>query len=105
NILLIARPAHLLSPVPNHGSSPMTAPPTASFATVFWRGEPAQIEYQWVGSDKDDAPLMVFLHEGLGSLSMWKDFPARLCEAGEFRGLVFSRPGYGRSTPRLPNVA
>ena len=47
-----------------------------------------------------DAPLLVFLHEGLGSISMWKDFPERLCEAGGFRGLVFSRPGYGRSTPR-----
>jgi pimeloyl-ACP methyl ester carboxylesterase len=40
----------------------------------------------------------VFLHEGLGSLSMWRDFPARLCEACEARGLVFSRPGYGRSS-------
>jgi len=51
-----------------------------------------------------DAPLMVFLHEGLGSVSMWRDFPARLCAAGGLRGLVFSRPGYGRSTPRPPDV-
>jgi hypothetical protein len=43
---------------------------------------------------------IVFLHEGLGSVAMWKDFPRELCEAGGFRGLVFSRPGYGRSTPR-----
>ncbi len=43
---------------------------------------------------------MVFLHEGLGSVSMWRDFPRKLCEAGDFRGLVFSRYGYGRSTPR-----
>jgi pimeloyl-ACP methyl ester carboxylesterase len=33
---------------------------------------------------------------------MWRDFPRRLCDAGGFRGLVFSREGYGRSTPRRP---
>ncbi len=43
---------------------------------------------------------MVFLHEGLGSLSAWKEFPGRLCTALKCRGLVYSRPGYGRSTPR-----
>jgi pimeloyl-ACP methyl ester carboxylesterase len=43
---------------------------------------------------------MVFLHEGLGSVSMWRDFPEQLCEAAGLRGLVYSRPGYGRSTPR-----
>ena len=43
---------------------------------------------------------MVFLHEGLGSLAMWKDFPQTLCNALGCRGLVYSRPGYGQSTPR-----
>ena len=43
---------------------------------------------------------MVFLHEGLGSLAMWKDFPQRLCDALGCHGLVYSRPGYGRSTAR-----
>src|SRR5262245_11296003 len=47
-----------------------------------------------------DAPLVVFLHEGLGSLSAWRDFPDRLCAAGSLRGLVYSRAGYGKSTPR-----
>ncbi len=46
---------------------------------------------------------MVFLHEGLGSLSMWRDFPQQLCDALEWRGLVYSRPGYGASTPRAEN--
>jgi pimeloyl-ACP methyl ester carboxylesterase len=46
---------------------------------------------------------MVFLHEGLGSVSMWRDFPTRLCDALGWRGLVYSRPGYGRSTPRAPD--
>ncbi len=31
---------------------------------------------------------------------MWKDFPQQLCEAANCRGLVYSRPGYGKSTPR-----
>ncbi len=49
-------------------------------------------------------PLVVFLHEGLGSISMWRDFPERLCDAGGYRGLVYSRPGYGASTPRPHDV-
>jgi pimeloyl-ACP methyl ester carboxylesterase len=48
-------------------------------------------------------PLMVFLHEGLGSVSMWRDFPDQLCNALGLRGLVYSRPGYGNSTPRPPD--
>lgn len=58
------------------------------------------IEYRWVGGPRPDGPLMVFLHEGLGSVSTWRDYPERLCEAGAYRGLVYSRYGYGRSTPR-----
>jgi pimeloyl-ACP methyl ester carboxylesterase len=64
-----------------------------------------RIEYQWVGSGDRRAPLVVFLHEGLGSVAMWRDFPARLCEALGATGLVYSRPGYGRSTPRAPGEA
>jgi pimeloyl-ACP methyl ester carboxylesterase len=48
------------------------------------------------------APLLVFLHEGLGSLAMWRDFPQRLCDAAGVHGLVYSRPGYGGSTARAP---
>jgi pimeloyl-ACP methyl ester carboxylesterase len=33
---------------------------------------------------------------------MWSDFPRQLCEAGGYRGFVYSRPGYGQSAPRLP---
>jgi pimeloyl-ACP methyl ester carboxylesterase len=69
-----------------------------AFVDVDWAGRPVRIEHQFVGPP--DAPLLIFLHEGLGSLAMWKDFPARLCAAAGCRGLVFSRPGYGRSTPR-----
>lgn len=76
------------------------------FASIRWRERPIQVEYDWVGAGSastasdEAAPLLVFLHEGLGSLSMWRGFPQQLCEALGARGLVYSRPGYGRSTPR-----
>ena len=72
------------------------------FAAVTQRGRRVRLEYRWIGADDRAAPLLVFLHEGLGSASMWKDYPARLCDAGRLRGLVYSRTGYGRSTPRAP---
>ena len=67
---------------------------------VLADGGSYDIEYEFVGSNDRAKPLMIFLHEGLGSVSMWRDFPARLCDAFGCRGLVYSRPGYGQSTPR-----
>ena len=75
-------------------------PNASSLIDVPWRERRVQIEHQWLGEAGPKAPLLDFLHEGLGSLSLWKDFPERLCRAAGVRGLVFSRPGYGRSTPR-----
>ena len=77
----------------------------ASFVDIPFRGRDISIEYAWINphgphAGPARAPLVVFLHEGLGSLAMWKDYPQRLCDAGGYRGLVFSRAGYGRSTPR-----
>lgn len=46
------------------------------------------------------APAIVFLHEGLGSISMWRDFPQRVADATGCEAIVYSRYGYGRSTPR-----
>ena len=63
-------------------------------------GRSLDIETAWVGARQSAAAPLVFLHEGLGSVAMWKDFPARLCERLGRRGLVYSRFGYGRSTPR-----
>ena len=73
------------------------------FTDIIWRGRTVRIEHQWIFPERAAAPLMIFLHEGLGSVSMWKDWPSRLCSALGCRGLVYSRPGYGRSTPRLPD--
>jgi pimeloyl-ACP methyl ester carboxylesterase len=77
----------------------------ATHVDVDWRGRAVQIEYRWIGARRSAAPLIVFLHEGLGSLSLWKDFPQQLCDAAGCRGLVYSRPGYGRSTPRAAQEA
>jgi len=73
---------------------------SAAFIDIDWAGRPVRIEYQWIARARADAALIVFLHEGLGSLAMWRNFPRRLCDAAGCRGLVYSRPGYGRSTPR-----
>jgi pimeloyl-ACP methyl ester carboxylesterase len=71
------------------------------YVDIDWCGRPVRIEHRFIGSERAARPLVVFLHEGLGSVSMWRDFPDRLCEAVDARGLVYSRPGYGGSTPRL----
>ena len=52
-----------------------------------------KLEYQRHGSVSGDLPELVFLHEGLGCVSLWRDFPERLAE------LVYSRAGYGKSDP------
>ena len=71
-----------------------------NFLEFDWRGRAVRVELAWIAPEKSAAPLLVFLHEGLGSVAMWKDFPQALCAAVGCRGLVYSRPGYGRSTPR-----
>jgi pimeloyl-ACP methyl ester carboxylesterase len=71
-----------------------------AFADLVIGGRSQRLEYAWIGAADPGAPVIVFLHEGLGSLAMWKDYPAELCAAASARGLVFSRYGYGRSTPR-----
>ena len=73
------------------------------FTELVVDGREVRIEHAWVGDAGAAAPLIVFLHEGLGSVAMWKDFPRTLCAAACARGLVFSREGYGRSTPRGPD--
>ena len=77
----------------------------AEFVEIDWSGRRVRIEHEWIAHDQAAAPLIVFLHEGLGSLSMWKDFPQQLCASAGCRGLVYSRPGYGRSTPRAAEEA
>jgi len=57
-----------------------------------------RLEYAWVNGIPDaDAPVLVFLHEGLGCIDLWREFPATLSAACGLPGLVYSRAGYGRS--------
>lgn len=42
---------------------------------------------------------LVFLHEGLGCIEMWRDFPQKLCDATRCQGIVYDRTSYGRSSP------
>ncbi|HUH87781.1 MAG TPA: alpha/beta hydrolase [Pusillimonas sp.] len=73
---------------------------SSGVARIQALGRDIDIEYYLISPEKQDADLLVFLHEGLGSASMWKDWPAQVCAAAGCRGLVFSRYGYGASTPR-----
>lgn len=58
-----------------------------------------QLEYIWQGPGPAEAPTLVFLHEGLGCVAMWRDFPERLAAATGYGALVYSRAGYGNSDP------
>ena len=75
-------------------------PPGRELARLPWRGREIHLEYEWVGAPRSAAPPVVFLHEGLGSISMWRDFPREFCLDHGLAGLVFSRYGYGHSTPK-----
>lgn len=55
------------------------------------------LEYAWHGPSPSEMPTIVFLHEGLGCVAAWGDFPARLSEATGCGALVYSRAGYGGS--------
>lgn len=66
----------------------------------FLQVDGVRLEYRWVGlpgSSPDRAPTLVFLHEGLGSTSLWRDFPDKLAERTGCGALVYSRAGYGSS--------
>ena len=62
-----------------------------------------RLEYKWIGPAPEKASTIVFLHEGLGCVEMWRDFPEQVVEATGLGALVYSRAGYGKSDPiRLP---
>jgi pimeloyl-ACP methyl ester carboxylesterase len=59
----------------------------------------ADLEYRMIGPMPDDAPTIVMLHEGLGCAALWGDFPEKLQAATGTGVFVYSRAGYGGSTP------
>jgi pimeloyl-ACP methyl ester carboxylesterase len=71
-------------------------------------GHPSDIEFLTVDGVRLETrrfagqagkPTLVFLHEGLGCIDMWRNFPARLSRMSGCPALVYSRRGYGRSAP------
>ena len=59
----------------------------------------ARLEVERIDVGRAAAPPIVMLHEGLGSVAMWKDFPHRVAHAANRDVVVYSRAGYGRSAP------
>ena len=58
-----------------------------------------RLEYRFVGPPPDNAPTLVLLHEGLGCVGLWGDFPEKLSAATGAGVFVYSRAGYGKSSP------
>ncbi|UFS55596.1 alpha/beta hydrolase [Comamonadaceae bacterium M7527] len=76
------------------------AAPTVRLPNASYAGGPLEVEYQWLEPEQPPGkcqPLLVFLHEGLGSLGIWRGFPQQVCNALGCRGLVYSREAYGWS--------
>lgn len=69
--------------------------PETRFAEVAGR----RLEYRIHPAHQVDRPTLVLLHEGLGSVAMWRDFPAQVAQTTGCRTLVYSRQGYGLSDP------
>jgi pimeloyl-ACP methyl ester carboxylesterase len=59
-----------------------------------------QLEYAWQGAPGPRA--LVLLHEGLGSVGLWRDFPRKLAEASGLPVFAYSRPNYGASSASAP---
>ena len=73
----------------------MTAPSLLSILGI-------DLEVKHIPLDKtlaleNRAPSCVFLHEGLGSVALWKDWPVQICQSLGCEGWVYSRQGYGES--------
>ncbi len=59
-----------------------------------------EINIQWInpGSAIDSKPVLIFLHEALGSIIQWKSFPTELCRSLNLPGVVIERTGHGKSS-------
>jgi pimeloyl-ACP methyl ester carboxylesterase len=61
----------------------------------------SHLEYRMIGPRPDEAATFVLLHEGLGSVGLWGDFPDRLAAATGLGVFAYSRAGYGFSSPSV----
>ena len=68
----------------------------------FFNYDGSSLEYETISPKKKknikQNITLIFLHEGLGCIKMWGDFPSKLCNYFGLKGLVYSRHGYGNST-------
>jgi len=75
------------------------------FDTGFLDLPPLRLEYRMIGPRPDAAPTIVMLHEGLGSVGLWAQFPDKIAAATGAGLFVYSRAGYGNSTgAKLPRT-
>jgi pimeloyl-ACP methyl ester carboxylesterase len=73
--------------------------------TGFLDLDPMRLEYRMIGPRPGAAPTIVMLHEGLGSVGLWGDFPDKIAAATGAGVFVYSRAGYGKSGPgKLPRT-
>jgi pimeloyl-ACP methyl ester carboxylesterase len=70
--------------------------------TIQVNGVALEVQRLNTAAGRQPAPI-IFLHEGLGSVAMWRDWPAEVCAAAGRAGIVYSRRGYGGSDP-VPDV-
>lgn len=65
----------------------------------FIKTDQSTLEYFCCGPSPQDAPTFILLHEGLGCVKLWREFPHQLAERTGMGVFVFSRKGYGKSSP------
>ena len=68
----------------------------------FRLGGDAEVECRTWGAPPSTAPTIMLLHEGLGCIRLWRDFPQRLAKATGCGVFAYSRLGYGASSPVVP---
>ena len=65
----------------------------------FLQVDGVALEYRWIEALQPNRPTLVFLHEGLGCVGLWKDFPDQVAQTTGCGALIYSRAGYGGSGP------
>lgn len=84
-------------PAPQHAGGGAAEVPARRDGDIRLDGR--RLETAWWGLGPAEAPTLVLLHEGLGCVALWRDFPARLAAATGCGVFAYSRIGYGRSDP------
>ena len=81
---------------------PLPGPSPVARTPLSIRLAEGRLEAAWIVPDegRPGLPPIVFLHDGLGAVSLWRDLPDRICGALGREGFVFDRLGFGRSDLR-----